>query len=93
MPEAPVFDCLFDFLWLKSSTEVLENNDSMSFSAVDSADDGSTAIADTWDVILGFGILGFKKLVILIELKLWRRVRIIGLWGLRRGGPLRKVER
>jgi hypothetical protein len=44
-------------------------------------------------VILGLGALpGLKKFRILIEFKLWRRGRKMGLWGLRRGEPVRKVE-
>jgi hypothetical protein len=44
-------------------------------------------------VILGLGALpGLKKFWILIEFELWRRGRKMGLWGLRRGEPVRKVE-
>jgi hypothetical protein len=44
-------------------------------------------------VILGLGALpGLKKFRILIEFELWRRSRKMGLWGLRRGEPVRKVE-
>jgi len=45
------------------------------------------------EVILGLGALsGLKKFRILIEFELWRRGRKMGLWGLRRGEPVRKVE-
>jgi hypothetical protein len=52
-----------------------------------------TAKADSREVILGLGALpGSKKFVILIEFELWRRGRKMGLWELRRGDPVRKVE-
>jgi hypothetical protein len=45
------------------------------------------------EVILGLGaLLELKKFWILIEFELWRCGRKMGLWGLRRGEPVRKVE-
>lgn len=68
---------------------MLENNDSMSVSATGV----STATADSWEVILRLGaLLWLKKLAILIEFELWTRGRKMGLCGLRRGEPVRKVE-
>lgn len=49
--EAPVFDCLFEYLFSNSSAE-LENSDSTSFCA-SAIDFFSTVAVDTWHVIRG----------------------------------------
>jgi hypothetical protein len=52
-----------------------------------------TAKADSREVILGLGPLPrLKKFMISIEFEMWKRGRKMGLWGLRRGEPMRKVE-
>lgn len=65
----------------------------MSVSSVEVSVCFSTAMADNWEaMILEFGILGLIKFETLRVFEVWKRVLKMGLWELRSGEPVRKVE-